>query len=783
MTLSPGAKRFAKKAFEAAVHAVKAEYRAKLLRIEKSFSPALTNVELSAGLELRAPAGGRGLSDVGRFVSDSPRMRRSRPDSATRSLIDQIVEGKLMIAAQDSLVPGAPRQILICEAHEVPRLAWDWTVVNVAGKPIPERLAPKPVQTSALPMAVRVGGPAPAPMQAELAAEDLPPRALAGRLLSPVGLGCMRLSTAGRAPEAEAIALVHTALEAGVRLFDTADSYCLNAKEAHHNERLLRAALEAWDGPREEVLIATKAGLIRPGGRWLPDGRPAHLKEACERSLEALGVERIELFQLHARHNRVPFADSVGALAELKKEGKIAHVGLCNVSLAELEEALGIVEIASVQNKCNPFEAGSFKKDIVQACRAKGIAFVAHSPLGGFRKVAKVGTEDALRSVAARHGVTPHEVALAWLLSMSDNLFVTPGATRPGSVRSSARALRVRLSRGDQERLSERFPWSAGLASPPPEAPAGEVAVVMGCPASGKSSRVAPYLEQGYTRLNRDELGGTLDGLLPRLREEFASGARRFVLDNTYPTRKSRAKLLRLAREERLQATCVWLDITAEEALYNAAKRVLAKLGTLPSPDELKAAARAHPNLFPPYVIYAYLRKLEPPTTEEGFASVERVPFVRRATGEGRALLLDMDGTLRMSRGPAPFPLHPDEVELLPGRKEVLARHVAEGWRLFGVSNQSGIAREQLSAETAEACFARTAELLELDIPTLYCPHPSGAIACWCRKPMPGMGVRLIEEHGLDRERCLVVGDLDSDRQFARNLGVPYADAGEFFGG
>ena len=170
-----------------------------------------------------------------------------------------------------------------------------------------------------------------------------------------VGYGGMHLSLQERPPEQESLRVIRAALDAGVRLIDTADVYCLDDTDIGHNERLVAAAVRGWDGPVEEVLVATKGGLTRPGGRWERDGRPEHLRAACERSLRALEVDRIQLYQLHAPDPAVPFEESVGALAELRREGKVRWVGLSNVSVAQIDAAQAIVPIAAVQNRLNPY--------------------------------------------------------------------------------------------------------------------------------------------------------------------------------------------------------------------------------------------------------------------------------------------------------------------------------------------------------------------------------------------------------------------------------------------
>jgi len=161
------------------------------------------------------------------------------------------------------------------------------------------------------------------------------------------------------------------------------------------------------------------------------------------------------------------------------------------------------------------------------------------------------------------------------------------------------------------------------------------------------------------------------------------------------------------------------------------------------------------------------------------------VPFVRRVAPDftGKGLLLDVDGTLRKTKSGELFPRSADDVELLPGRREKLQGYVDQGYQLFLVSNQSGIASETLTAADAEAAFARTIELLGLPVTeVVYCPHSAFPVGCFCRKPLPGLGIALIQKHRLAREHLMMVGDMDSDRAFARALGVRYADAEEFFG-
>ncbi|HEX5005048.1 MAG TPA: aldo/keto reductase [Gemmatimonadales bacterium] len=246
--------------------------------------------------------------------------------------------------------------------------------------------------------------------------------------MPPVGFGGMPLSIDGRPTEAQGVRVVHAALDAGVRLVDTADVYCLADPDLGHNERLLAAALRSWNGPRDEVLVATKGGLTRPDGRWERNARPEHLRKACDRSLRALGVEQIALYQLHAPDPRVPFAESVGMLAELQQEGKIRWVGLSNVSVDQVNAARRHVEVVTVQNRLSPFFREALTDGVVAHCERLGIGFLAYSPVGGGRLNLKLPGHPLVKAIAARHGASPHTVVLAWVLAQGGNVFVIPGA-------------------------------------------------------------------------------------------------------------------------------------------------------------------------------------------------------------------------------------------------------------------------------------------------------------------------------------------------------------------
>lgn len=267
--------------------------------------------------------------------------------------------------------------------------------------------------------------------------------------VSAVGYGGMHLSIDGRPPEAQALEVLGAVLDAGVTLIDTADAYCLNERDVGHNERLIARALAAWVGDRSRVVVATKGGVVRAGGRWGTDGSPAHLRAACDRSLAALDVERIDLYQLHAPDPKVPFEESVGAMAELQREGKVRWVGLSNVSVEEIGTARAIVQITTVQNRLNPFFRESVSGGVVRYCAENGIGFLAYSPTGGGRLTLKLPSHPVLAGIATRLGISAHAVVLAWVLAQSPTVLPIPSARRLEHALDSLTAADVTLSSDD----------------------------------------------------------------------------------------------------------------------------------------------------------------------------------------------------------------------------------------------------------------------------------------------------------------------------------------------
>jgi aryl-alcohol dehydrogenase-like predicted oxidoreductase len=576
-----------------------------------------------------------------------------------------------------------------------------------------------------------------------------------------IGLGCMRLS-GPPVVEERAVAAIHAALDAGVTLLDTADVYAPDASAIGDNERLVARALAAWTGDRSRVRVATKGGLTRPGGRWVPDGRARHLAASAEASRANLAVDAIDLYQLHAVDPRTSLATSVRALDELRASGTVRAIGLCNVSLGQLVEATRLAAIDAVQVRLNLWDDDPLHGGLIEHCRDHGIAVLCHTPLGGRDKRSRLTHDPILCAIAERRGASPAEIALAWLCDLAPNLTPLPGATRAETARSAAAAQRLSLDDEDRRQLDDLAPAGRIARVPrarrrPPIDTDADVVLVMGSPAAGKSTLARAMVERGYQRLNRDEAGGRLAGRAAALERGLAEGGRRFVLDNTYASRASRSRVLEAAWRHGAQVRCVWLTTSLEEATVNAAARILERHGRLLAGDELKRAGRRDPGALLPRALFDYRRALEPPSDEEGFAAIDVTPFARAAPpGSRRALIIDLD--------------------LLPAEPAPLRRWREEGWLLLATTWQPGIAAGHDTAAEVDRRLAELRQRLELD-DIVYCPHGPGPPVCWCRKPLPGLGVLLIERHGLDPARCRFIGNGAHDRSFADRLGLAWSDS------
>lgn len=307
------------------------------------------------------------------------------------------------------------------------------------------------------------------------------------------------------------------------------------------------------------------------------------------------------------------------------------------------------------------------------------------------------------------------------------------------------------------------------------------VQLIMGPPASGKTTlaRLRSDALPTAIRLSRDDTGGTVRTLVPRVRKALQAG-RSVVLDNLFTTADERRPFIEEARRRGVAVTCTLVDLDIEQCMINACRRIIRACGRLPSPDEIDRSR--DPSVIPPVALYRYRKRFEPPSEREGFDAVEHASGYRHAfSGVGKAVFVDYDGTLRETIGGGTYPVDASQVRALPGRADVLKAYQAMGYRILGVSNQSGIDRGTLTADAAAACFDETHRQLGMTIEYLCCPHRVPPITCYCRKPQPGMAVAFIERYDLKPSSCIVVGDLGSDRTFAERIGMRFVPGSEFF--
>ena len=265
-----------------------------------------------------------------------------------------------------------------------------------------------------------------------------------------LGFGAMRITGPGvwgpPADVAVALEVVKKAVQLGVNFIDTADSYGPEV-----SEDLIARALHPYPA---DLVIATKAGLVRPGPDvWNRNAQPKHLRSACEGSLRRLRRDRIDVYQLHAPDPRVPYADSVGELVRLQKEGKIRHIGVSNVSLQELQQAERLTPIVSVQNRFNLEERRS--DGVLEYCAGRSIAFIPWAPLDSGRHAKSSGSVEALARIAQRHKVSVGAVAIAWLLEHSPAILPIPGTGSVKHLQENVAAASMVLNAEDVRELSQ----------------------------------------------------------------------------------------------------------------------------------------------------------------------------------------------------------------------------------------------------------------------------------------------------------------------------------------
>jgi aryl-alcohol dehydrogenase-like predicted oxidoreductase len=512
-----------------------------------------------------------------------------------------------------------------------------------------------------------------------------------------IGLGCMRLPADGD----EALAVVQAAADAGMTVFDTARAY-------PGNEELLGRALRG-----RSVRIVTKGGMARPDGRWVPDGRAKTLRADCEASLEALGGLPIDLYLVHAPDPRTPWRTTIRALAKLADDGLVRNIGVANVNRRQLDEALELAPLAAVQVAVSVYDDRAIRGGVIARCEERGLAVLAHSPLGGPRRIARLRRDPMLR----RDGASPEQVALAQVLGVSPSIIAIPGARSVEAARSAVAAASLRVESPSRARNETRRRD-------------GEVVLVMGIPGAGKSRASEPFVADGYERLNRDERGGTLADVADALDDALRRGTTRVVLDNTYLTRAQRSVVVETAAGHGVPVRCLWLDTPLAQAQVNIIERLLDRFGVLPSPEELRKHARREPGLHTPTSQMRAARELEEPDEDEGFATIERIAFERDPRPGAPGVFVAASVLDRY-------------------RPESDAPHLVFDWR----PGDPGPHEHAV------------------------CTHPGGPPVCWCRPPLPGLLLDLARRHGISPERSLVVGASSAHRTLARTLRAGFVPA------
>ncbi len=568
----------------------------------------------------------------------------------------------------------------------------------------------------------------------------------------------MRLSTDADADDDAAFYAIAAAADAGIAIFDTAHAYGAGDAPSGRNEQLVAQALRRC-GADGHARIITKGGMTRAGGRWIPDGRARAILADCEASLEALGGLGIDLYLIHAPDPRIPWRTSVRALATLRRDGVVGRVGLANVNRRQLEEACELVDVAAIQVALSVLDDSAVRGGLVDFCTERGIAVIAHSPLGGVRRAPSLTRRPELVDIARARGATPEEVALAWVLDLSPVVVAIPGARRPATVRSAARSAMLHLEASDRTRIVSAFGWPLPGTTDASATAAGdaEVVVVMGIPGAGKSRHTEDYVARGYVRINRDDRGGSLRELSDALDEALSSGVRRVVLDNTYLTRATRSHVIETASRHGASVRCIWIDIPLAQAQVNLVERLLGRFGELPEPEEMRRIGRREPGIMLPTSQMRTVRELEPPTIDEGFVAVQRIQFERTPTAS------------------LSIAIEPQEAVLVAA-----AALNVQGWEhtvALAAPEAPHLLFEWRAGETAavlDAGVDRLSGHVRGSVAAALCPHPGGPPVCWCRPPLPGLILAFARTHGIDPSRSTLIGASPAHRTLATTLGARY---------
>lgn len=270
-----------------------------------------------------------------------------------------------------------------------------------------------------------------------------------------IGIGAMHLSLSGRPSETESIKVLHRAFDLGVRFIDTADSYCIDESDKHHNEQLVQKALDSYDGSTDQIHVATKGGLMRPNGAWKRNGDPAHIRDAIHRSFEILnGDDPIDVWQFHAPDSDYSVTESLKPAAEAQESGLINHVGVSNFSVDQIKQAESILDLVSVQNEYHPWHRAPENNGVLDYCEEHQLTFLPYRPLGGRRRVDQLDDVTAIKEAAERHQATAQQVVLAWHRSQSTCIVPIPGVSRTKTLQESVESTAVDLTQQDMNKIN-----------------------------------------------------------------------------------------------------------------------------------------------------------------------------------------------------------------------------------------------------------------------------------------------------------------------------------------
>ena len=275
--------------------------------------------------------------------------------------------------------------------------------------------------------------------------------------VSAIGMGGMPMSLRDRPKESQSISVIHRALELGITFIDTADSYCKDESDKHHNEQLIHKAISTYNGDVNHVVVATKGGLMRFGGNWTRNGNPDHLRETIRTSFETLGGNKpIDLWQYHAPDPNYQIEASLAAAKEAVDAGMIRFVGVSNFSVEQIQRARDVVDIVSVQNQYSPWVRSPETDGVLKYCEQEKLTFLPWSPFGGGSRHQKLTEIKAIAELAKEKGVSVYCIVLEWLRAKSPCILPIPGASKVSSIEDSVKAVEVKLTDEEVQKIDQQ---------------------------------------------------------------------------------------------------------------------------------------------------------------------------------------------------------------------------------------------------------------------------------------------------------------------------------------